>query len=282
MQDLVTIFQYTFWIAVFCAVIYTAIDTPLRPVQNWVGSWRDSFTYAFRHYRVALCIAPVYFIFPCLKFFIIRHWGELGTTLLWVAGVWQVIAGGVLAVIALRIHHWAGLEDFDRDRARYEPNRRREIWAAAIGIGVVVFMLTTTVASVKLVHHLPKAWTPLGVLFNDSLRALAFAVLSLIRPCLSLGARRPIHAALIGFSRRPLGFFLWITALSVPGILAQLAADSLAPVSAKAALFFTSRLALTAFQTFNFIAFEMTTLRMVQDLSFAREEDFRVGVDESL
>ena len=36
------------------------------------------------------------------------------------------------------------------------------------------------------------------------------------------------------------------------------------------------------FKVFNFIAYEMTTLRMVQDLSLAPEEDFRVGVDEKL
>jgi hypothetical protein len=281
MQDLVTIFQYTFWIAVFCAVIYTAIDTPLRPVQNWVGSWRDSFIYAFRYYRVALCIAPVYFIFPCLKFFIIRHWGELGTTLLWVAGVWQVIAGGVLAVIALRIHHWAGLEDFDRDHARYEPNRRRELWAAAIGIGVVVVMLTTSIVSLKLVRLIPGPWMPLGSVCHDLLRALAFAALSLIRPCLSLGARRPIHAALIGFSRRRLGFFLWITALTIPVRFAEFATDILVPANAMAAAYLASRLALTAFQIFNFIAFEMTTVRMVQDLALAPEGRFNLGVEET-
>ena len=45
---------------------------------------------------------------------------------------------------------------------------------------------------------------------------------------------------------------------------------------------FLAQFALVLFKVFNFIAYEMTTLRMVQDLSLAPEEDFRVGVDESL
>ena len=282
MQDIVTIFVYTFWIGVFCAVVYTAIDTPLRPVQNWIASWRDSFVYAYRFYWVALFIAAVFLTFPWLKFLVVRHWSALGTALLIVTAAWRPVAGGIRALIALRIHDWAALDVIDRDHARYQPNRRREIWSAAIGAGVVVVTLALTAVSVKLVPLLPGPWAPLGRLVNDLLMELAFAVLSLIRPCLSLGARRPIHAALVAFSRRPVGFFVWITIINIPAKVAEFAADVLAPVGGRAALYFLAQFALVLFKVFNFIAYEMTTLRMVQDLSLAPEEDFRVGVDESL
>ena len=88
-------------------------------------------------------------------------------------------------------------------------------------------MLAVTAASSKLVPLLPGPWAPLGRLVNDLLMELAFAVLSLIRPCLSLGARRPIHAALVAFSRRPLGFFIWITIINIPVKLAEFALDVL-------------------------------------------------------
>jgi len=117
MQDIVTIFVYTFWIGVFCAVVYTAIDTPLRFVQNWIASWRDSFIYAYRFYGVTLCIAAVFSTFPWLRFLIVRHWGALGTALLIVSGAWRPIAGGIRAIIALRIHDWAALDVIDRDHA---------------------------------------------------------------------------------------------------------------------------------------------------------------------
>ena len=282
MQDIVTIFQYTFWIAVFCSVIYTAIDTPLRPVQNLIASWRDSFIYAFRHYRVALCITLVYLLGPCLDFFLGLYGGMNRARLIELAAVWQMFAAGILAVIAVRVHFWAGLDVFEREHARYEPNRRREIWAAAIGIGVVFITLTAAVALGAFLRIVPARWLPIGALLSNSLRTLVFAVLSLIRPCLSLGARRPIHAALIGFSRRPLGFFLWITVLGVPAVFAEYAISSFVEASADPLPFWSARLAMTSFQVVNFIAFEMTTLRMVQDLSLAPEEDFRLGVDESL
>ena len=282
MQDIVTIFVYTFWIGVVCAVVYTAIDTPLRPVQNWIASWRDSFIYAYRFYGVTLCIAAVFLTFPWLRFLIVRHWGALGTALLIVSGAWRPIAGGIRAIIALRIHDWAALDVIDRDHARYQPNWRREIWSAAIGAGVVLAMLAVTAASSKLVPLLPGPWAPLGRLVNDLLMELAFAVLSLIRPCLSLGARRPIHAALVAFSRRPLGFFIWITIINIPVKLAEFALDVLFPVGGRAALYFIAQFVLVLFKIFNFIAFEMTTLRMVQDLSLAPQEYFKVGVDESL
>ena len=147
--------------------------------------------------------------FPWLKFLVVRHWSALGTALLIVTAAWRPVAGGIRALIALRIHDWAALDVIDRDHARYQPNRRREIWSAAIGAGVVVVTLALTAVSVKLVPLLPGPWAPLGRLVNDLLIELAFAVLSLIRPCLSLGARRPIHAALVAFSRRPVGFFVW-------------------------------------------------------------------------
>ena len=282
MQDIVTIFVYTFWIGVFCAVVYTAIDTPLRPVQNWIASWRDSFIYAYRFYGVTLCIAAVFVTLPWAQ---VPYRASLGRArdgaLDPDRGV-APIAGGIRAIIALRIHDWAALDVIERDHARYQRNWRREIWSAAIGAGVVLAMLAVTAASSKLVPLLPGPWAPLGRLVNDLLMELAFAVLSLIRPCLSLGARRPIHAALVAFSRRPLGFFIWITIINIPAKLAEFALDVLFPVGGRAALYFIAQFFLVLFKIFNFIAFEMTTLRMVQDLSLAPEEYFRIGVDENL
>jgi len=282
MEDIVTILVYSFWIGAICAMIYTAIDTPLRPVQNWSASWRDCFIYAFRHYWIALCVALVFLVAPSLDFFLSRFGGVGRNTLILVAVAWQLLAAGILAAIAVRIHYWAGQDVIERDHTPFEPNWRREIRAAAIGVGVLLVMLGSVVVLAVFLHLFPKSWLPIGDVLGDSVRALAFSVLSLIRPCLSLGARRPIRAAAIGFSRRPLGFFLWITALAVPALLVELATQSSAQASADALSFWGSRLALVSFQIFNYIAFEMTTLRMVQGLSFVPQERFELGFDESL
>ena len=283
MEDIVTIFVYSFWIAAACALIYTAIDTPIRPVQNWLTSWRDSFGYAYRHHRLTLWIALVYLISPCLDFIFGRHNRMEPNTFVEMKMAWQLIAAGILAFMAVRIHYWAALDVFDRDHAPpYEPVHGREFWAALIGSSVVVVIFVISLGLTLALAFCPQAWLPLGGVLGDSLRALAFSVLSLIRPCLSLGAPQPIRAAVIAFSRRPLGFFLWVTAVCLPAMLMQsLLADSFVLIGTPSLFFWGSRLALALFQIFNYIAFEMTTVRMVQDLSIAPEERFDLGVAET-
>ena len=157
MEDLVTIFVYCFWIAAFCAVVYTAIDTPLRPVQNWSASWRDSFGYAFRHYGLALIVALALFISPLLDF-LLGRFGRLDpSAFVEVKLVWHLIASGILAFIAVRVHYWAALDVFDRDHAPpYAPNRQIELWAGVIGIGVVFVIFVISLALTLLLSICPE------------------------------------------------------------------------------------------------------------------------------
>jgi len=59
MIDIVDIFVYSFWIGLLCAVIYTAIDSPIRPVQNWVSGWQDAFRFPLRFWIVTFLIALI-------------------------------------------------------------------------------------------------------------------------------------------------------------------------------------------------------------------------------
>ncbi|HTO78548.1 MAG TPA: hypothetical protein VMJ31_02095, partial [Methylocystis sp.] len=114
-------------------------------------------------------------------------------------------------------------------------------------------------------------------------RALVFAPLAIIRPCLSLGARRPIRSAFIGFSRRPLAFFIWISIIGFPAFFADFAAEIFAKKAAVGTPMFWGLLGgRVLFGMFNYLAFEITTLRMVRDLAQLPSEDFQIGVDERL
>jgi hypothetical protein len=35
---------------------------------------------------------------------------------------WQLLAAGILAAIAVRIHYWAGQDVIERDHTPFEPN----------------------------------------------------------------------------------------------------------------------------------------------------------------
>lgn len=283
MINVVDLAVYAFWIGLACAVVYTAIDSPMRPVQNWLSSWQDSFGYPLRFWIVSLVVLLIFAAAPSLDFLMRRQLRLDTSTIKTLTTTWQVISGGLLAVIAVRVHQWAALHPFDRDRGpfRYAANRRRELWAAAIGAAVVLIMFGLVGGLTALVIKLPREWIPLGGALMPWLRALVFAPLAIIRPCLSLGARRPLRTALIGFSRRPLSFFIWISIIGWPLLFAQFAADifsrSAEVVTPK---FWGVQGALLLFNLFNYLAFEMTTLRFVRDLAKTPHEDFEVGVDE--
>ena len=51
---------YAFWIGLICAVIYTAIDSPIRPVQNWLSGWKDGFGFPLRFWVVTFVIAIIF------------------------------------------------------------------------------------------------------------------------------------------------------------------------------------------------------------------------------
>jgi len=41
-------------------VIYTAIDSPIRPVQNWLSGWKDGFGFPLRFWVVTFVIAIIF------------------------------------------------------------------------------------------------------------------------------------------------------------------------------------------------------------------------------
>ena len=287
MIDLVDVFVYAFWIGLICAVIYTAIDSPIRPVQNWLSGWKDGFGFPLRFWVVTFVIAIIFAASASLDFLLKNQLRLDSTKVKTLTVAWQVISGGLLAFIAVRIHQWARLHPFDRSRDRgrfrYVANRRREFWAMAIGAAVVLIMFGLGEGMVALVMKLPKVWMPLGGWLMPWVRALVFAALTIIRPCLSLGARRPIRSAFVGFSRRPLAFFIWISIIGFPAIFADFAAEIFAKKAAVGTPMFWGLLGgRTLFGVFNYLAFEIATLRMVRDLAQTPSEDFQIGVDERL
>ncbi len=287
MVNVVDFVVYAFWIALVAGVIYTAMESPIRPLRNWLSSWRDSFGYPLRFWVVALVILLIFVAGQGLDFLLKRQLRLDSTTVKTLTVSWQVVSGGLLAFIAVRIHQWAALHSFDRARDRgvfrYARNFRRELWAMAIGAAVVLIMFGLDTGMVALVIKLPKEWIPLGATLMPWLRALVFAPLAIVRPCLSLGARKPVRSAFIGFSRRSLSFFIWISIIGFPAFFAQFAAE----IFGKSAIvgtpkFWSVQAGLVLFNIFNYLAFEMTTLRFVRDLAKRPSEDFQVGVDENL
>jgi len=147
----------------------------------------------------------------------------------------------------------------------------------------VLIMFGLGEGMIALVMKLPREWMPLAAWFMPWVRALVFAMLALIRPCLSLGARRPVRSAFIGFSRRPLSFFIWVTIIGFPAVFADFAAEIFAKKAVVGTPWFWGLLGgRTLFGIFNYLAFEITTLRMVRDLALTPQEDFAIGVDERL
>lgn len=287
MIDIVDIFVYSFWIGLLCAVIYTAIDSPIRPVQNWVSGWQDAFRFPLRFWIVTFLIALIISASLGLEILLANQirFGSAQVKVFLLA--WQVISGGLLAFIAVRVHQWAALHPFDRNRDRgrfrYVASRRREFWAMAIGAAVVLITFGLGEGVTALVLKLPKEWIPLGGALIPLVRWIAFAVLAIIRPCLSLGARHPIRSAFIGFSRRPLSFFIWITIIGFPAFVADFAAGSFARHALPGTWMFWALLGgRLLFGILNYLAFEITTLRMVRDLAATPHEDFAIGVDEHL
>ena len=287
MIDIVDVFVYTFWIGLLCALIYTALDSPIRPVQNWVSGWQDAFRFPLRFWIVTFLIALIIASSLGLEFLLAHQirFGSAQVRAFLVTG--QVVSGGLLAFIAVRVHQWAALHPFDRNRDRgrfrYVANRRGELWAMAIGAAVVLITFGLGEGMTALVLKLPKEWIPLGGALIPWTRWLAFALLAIIRPCLSLGARHPIRSAFIGFSRRPLSFFIWITIIGFPALFAEFAASIFATHAPTGTwMFWTLLGGRLLFGILNYLAFEITTLRMVRDLAATPHEDFAIGVDEHL
>jgi hypothetical protein len=287
MIDIVDVFVYAFWIGLICAVIYTAMDSPIRPLQNWLSGWGDAFGFPLRFWILTFLITLIFAASLSLEF-LLKNQLWLGSSKVRTLTVaWQAISGGLLAFIAVRIHQWAKLHPFDRNRDRgrfrYLANLRREFWAMAIGAAVVLIMFGLGEGLTALVLKLPKEWLPLGGALIPWVRALVFAVLAIIRPCLSLGAHRPIRSAFIGFSRRPLSFFIWISIIGFPALFADFAADIFSKKAVVGTPMFWGLLGGRAlFGIFNYLAFEITTLRMVRDLAETPQEDFAIGEDERL
>jgi hypothetical protein len=281
MANLVDLLVPPFWIGAICTVGYTAIDSPLRPVQSWVSGWRDGFSYAKRHYWVALFILLVFFASPALDFLFGRYLRVPGWMLMTAAFSWQAIGAGILAFFAYRIHQFAVQVCHPGDQLPYTPNRKRELWAFALGVGIFLTLLGVNFGLGYLASMAPRSWSGLANAANGWTRTLLFVPLSLIRPCLSLGARKPVRSGFVGFSRRPIAFLIWISALGIPSIFAHFAMDSFVkPGNMAMQPYWTSRSLMALFDLFNFMAFEMATLRMVRNLSWKPEEDFEVGQDE--
>ena len=287
MFDIVDIVVYAFWIGLICAVIYTAMDSPIRPLQNWLSGWRDAFGFPLRFWILTFLIALIFAVTVSLDFLLKDRLRLDSTKIKMITVAWQVISAGLLAFMAVRIHQWAKLHPFDRNRDRgrfrYVASRLREFWAMAIGAAVVLIMFGLDTGMVALIIKLPREWIPLSAALMPWVRALVFAPLAIIRPCLSLGARKPIRSAFIGFSRRALSFFLWISIIGWPLGFAQFAGE----IFSKSAVvgtpkFWSVQVGLVLFNIFNYLAFEMTTLRFVRDLAKKPSEDFQVGVDERL
>jgi len=285
MANLVDIIVPALWVGGICSVFYTAIDSPLRPLQSWVLSWRNAFAYPTKHYFVALFILTIFLVSPTLDFVFGKYLRVPGWILLSAAWSWQALAAGLLGFIAVRVHYEALEDDPVVKRKPYAANRRREWWAFAIGVGGSLALLGANFGLAFLASPLPKAWQPLGFTFNGLVRhALLFVPFAIIRPVLSLGANRPVRSAFVGFSRRPVSFLIWISAVgSIPPWFANYAMESFVRPGAFAlGPFWISHALLAVFNLLNFLAFEMTTFRMVRNLSWAPKENFEVGRDESL
>jgi len=287
MIDIVDVIVYAFWIGLICAVIYTAMDSPIRPLQNWLSGWRDAFGFPLRFWILTFLIALIFAASLSLELVLKSQLWLSSAKVKALTVAWQVISGGLLAFIAVRVHQWAKLHPFDRNRDRgrfrYLANLRREFWAMAIGAAVVLIMFGLGEGLTALALKLPKEWAPLGGALIPWVRALVFAVLTIIRPCLSLGAHRPIRSAFIGFSRRPLSFFIWISIIGFPALFADFAADIFSKKAVVGTPMFWGLLGGRAlFGIFNYLAFEITTLRMVRDLAQTPQEDFAIGDDERL
>lgn len=283
MANLVDLMVPPFWVGVICSVFYTAIDSPLRPVQSWILSWRNAFSYPIKHYFVGLLILLIFLMSPTLDFLFGKYLRLPAWMLLSVAWGWQALAAGMLGFLAVRLHFEALEDDPVVKRAAYAANRRREWWAFAIAVGAFLALLGANFGLAFLASLLPRAWQPLGFTLNGWLRALIFVPLALIRPALSLGARKPVRSAFVGFSRRPVSFLIWVSALGVPAIFAKFAMESFVrPGNFAPAPFWISHGLLSVFNLLNFIAFEMTTFRMTRNLSWAPKENFEVGRDENL
>jgi hypothetical protein len=283
MANLVDLFVPPFWVGVICTVFYTAIDSPLRPVQSYFLSWKNAFSYMGRHYVVGLVLLLVFLVSPTLDFVFGKYLRLPGWQLMVAAWAWQALAAGILGFLAVRLHYYAFQDDPFAKRSPYVSDRRREWWAFGIGLVAFLLLLGANFGFAFLASLAPKIWLPLAHAASGWLRAVLFVPLALMRPCLSLGARRPIRSAFVGFSRRPISFLIWISALGVPAIFAKFAMESFVrPGNFAATPFWTAHAALVAFNVLNFIAFEMTTFRMARNLSWVPSEDFEVGRDQSL
>jgi hypothetical protein len=293
MPNLVDLLLPPFWVGVACAVVYTAIDSPVRPVQSIVKSWNNAFAYVLEHYAVALVALSIFLVMPLLNFFVSGYLAQfsafdrellLGPSdwQLMVLGVgWQALAAGLLGFVALRLHFDASaIDDLYAEPPPDVFNRRCAVWAFGAGVGVYLALIVADYGFNQFVELLPMDWQPLGGTVTFWVRALLSAMLALVRPTLSLGAREPFRGAFEAFAKRPIVFLIWISALSVPLGVAEFAKDCfIEPGDLEATSFWAGNGCLAVFSVLNYIAYEMTTFRMLRNLFLETEVEYGFGAE---
>jgi hypothetical protein len=258
--DLLTI---PLWLGAAFGVIYTALESPIEPVQSLFKSWKGAFQLLSCDLKTVMLLFGLFCVAPLLEFLFIRVL-PLRPPILLAAGLtWQAITAGAIAFIAVGLHQ-SVLAGTIR---RVEPTRQRLIWATIYGVAVFLTLLLCNFGFALLSRLLPRALLPIGNEANWMLRSLMFVPLALIRPAQSLGDERPPSAAFAAVFERPISFIVWITSLSVPMLLAKLVVNSVVrPDDMSPLPYFGGHLALALFSVFNCAAFEMTTMRLLYNL----------------
>ena len=263
MEAFLDLLTLALWLAAAFCVIYTALGSPIRPVQSLAKGWQGAFRLLSCDPRTAFLLLGLFCVAPVLEFLFARVL-PLSPPILFAAGfAWQAITAGAIAFIAVRLHQSVLAGTITRS----EPSRRRLIWATIYGVAVFLMLLLCNFGFALLTSFLPGKLSPIGNEASWMLRSLIFVPLALVRPAQSLGDERPMRAAFVAVFQRPISFIVWITSLSVPMLLAKLVVhgfvrpDDMSPLP-----YFGGHAALALFSVFNCAAYEMTTVRMLRNL----------------
>ena len=263
MEAFLDLLTLPLWLGAAFCVIYTALESPLEPVQSLFKGWKGAFQLISFDRRTVFLLFGLFCVAPVLEFLFIRVLPLRPPILLGAGFTWQAITAGAIAFIAVGLHQ-SVLAGTIR---QFEPTRRRFIWATIYGVAVFLALLLCNFGFALLSSLLPRALLPIGNEANWMLRSLIFVPLALVRPAQSLGDKRPLRAAFAAVFERPISFIVWITSLSIPMLLAKLVVSSVVrPGDMSPLPYFGGHAALALFSVFNCAAFEMTTLHLLYNL----------------
>ena len=267
MEAFLDLLTLPLWLGAAFCVIYTALASPIEPVRSLFKGWQGAFQLLSSDLKTVFLLLGLFCVAPALEFLFVRVLPLRPPILLAAGFAWQAITAGAIAFIAVRLHQRV-LAGTIR---RFEPSRRRLIWATIYGVAVFLTLLLCNFGFALLASLLPGKLSPIGNEANWMLRSLIFVPLALIRPAQSLGAERPLRAAFAAVFERPISFIVWITSLSIPMLLAKLVVQSFVrPGDMSPLPYFAGHAALALFSVFNCAAYEMTTMRLLYNLRWRR------------